>query len=131
MKKVLSTIGLLFVLLLAPVLLQGQENQVEDEIEILYFHFTQRCSTCLAIEQEVKKDIEMEIEMNHKPYSFQSINIDNKDTKDIVEAYHIEGQTLLVIKGDKIVNLTDESFQYADYHPDKLAKLLLKTLESI
>ncbi|QZT37663.1 nitrophenyl compound nitroreductase subunit ArsF family protein [Halosquirtibacter xylanolyticus] len=131
MKDQLLIIGVLLTFLFSSTHLNAQEKQAESEIEIIYFHFTQRCSTCLAIEQEVKKDIEMEVEMNHKLYTFQSINIDNPDTKEIINAFQVEGQTLLIIKGDRIINLTDEAFQYADYYPDKLAKCLIKTLDSI
>lgn len=121
----------IFIALGTLVSCSSNKTQEEESIEVLYFHFTQRCSTCFAIEAETSKDLENLQEKENKEYSFQSINIDDADTKELVKAYNIEGQTLLIIKGDKIVNLTDLAFEYADYHPDKLAKLIEKTINEI
>ena len=105
------------------------------KIEILYFHATNRCPTCLAVENNAKKTIEenFKTELKNGTIKFTSINIDDKANKALVEKYQVAFSTLLIIKktGTKEVktDFTDTGFQYARNNPEKYAELLKAELK--
>jgi hypothetical protein len=106
--------------------LQCSKPQTKSEIRAYYFHSTHRCATCLAVEdiciKTIKEDFEDKI-------PFQSINIETDDENPLIDKYEISGQTLLIIKGDKVIDLTNEAFMNAPTHPDKLQARIKKTIE--
>ena len=58
--------------------------------------------------------------------NFQVVNLEDAKNKAIVEKLKISGQTLLIVKGDSKINLTNEGFLYAVNNPEKF-KSILKT----
>jgi hypothetical protein len=126
-----------FVVILAflmPLIGAAQTNQhvagslPNDKIEAYYFHFSARCVTCKTVEAEAKKDIESLYPEKVKSgkMSFQAINLDEASSKAIAEKLNISGQTLLLVKGNQQINITNEGFLYAVTDPDKL-KSIIKT----
>ena len=91
------------------------------KVEAYYFHLTTRCITCTAVEAEAKKDLEA---LYAGKVTFQSINIEDDANKAIVAKLKIEGQTLLLVKGDKKINLTNEGFLYARTNPEKFKSII-------
>jgi hypothetical protein len=63
--------------------------------------------------------------------SFRSVNLDEKAGEAIGAKYKIEGQTLIVIAGDKRVDLTDKGFLYANDSPDKLKAEIKKAVDGL
>jgi len=109
-------------------------NQLRPEmVEVYYFHFTQRCVTCRAIENETKKAIdELYSEaLNEKKIAFISLNLQEEDGKKMAEKLNISGQTLLIVKDGKQVNLTNDGFLYARTNPEKLREALRKAIGEI
>jgi hypothetical protein len=98
------------------------------KIEAYYFHFNARCETCRAVESEAKADI-----LNLYPgiATFKAVNLDDASNKTIAEKFKISGQTLLVVKGDKQINLTNDGFMYATTNPDKLKKLIKQKVDGL
>ncbi|QZE15688.1 nitrophenyl compound nitroreductase subunit ArsF family protein [Halosquirtibacter laminarini] len=133
MKKIITLITSVILVACVTTNLFGKNSvkQNSKEVEVVYFHFTQRCTTCQAIEMVVKSYIEKRVEQDNAPYSFQSINIDKPESQEFVKAKKIEGQTLLLICSDRVIDLTDMAFDNADYHPDELTKILEKKLTEI
>ena len=101
------------------------------KIEVYYFHFTRRCMTCQNVEKVSKNAVETLYPEKVKggQVSFQSINLDEKTGEAIGAKYKIEGQTLIVIAGDKRVDLTDKGFLYANDSPDKLKAEIKKAVD--
>jgi hypothetical protein len=105
------------------------------KIEILYFHATNRCPTCLAVENNAKKTIEenFKTEVTNGTIKFVSLNIDDKANKPLVDKYEVAFSTLLIIKktGGKETktDFTDTGFQYARNNPSKYAELLKAELK--
>jgi hypothetical protein len=99
-----------------------------DKIEAYYFHFNARCATCRAVEAEAKADIEI---LYPGRATFRAINLDDASSKAIAEKLKISGQTLLVVKGDKQVNLTNEGFMYATTNPDKLKSVIKQKVDGL
>lgn len=103
------------------------------KVEVYYFHFTRRCTTCQNVENESKKAVETLYPEKVKKgeVSFQSINLDEKEGEAIGKKYGIEGQTLIVICGNKKVDLTDKGFLYANNRPEKLQAEIKKTIDGM
>lgn len=103
------------------------------KVEVYYFHFTRRCMTCTNVEKVSKDAVETQFPDQVKAgnVSFKSVNLDEKDGEAIGAKYKIEGQTLIVISGDKSVNLTDKGFMYANNSPDKLKSEIKKAVSDL
>ena len=112
----------------------NNKDQVKnDKIEAYYFHFTSRCFTCRNVEATAKEAIETlypELVKNGK-ISFQSVNLDDKSNKALAEKLNVYGLTLLIVKGDKKVNLTNEGFMYANSEPDKLKAIIKSKIDEL
>ncbi len=109
-------------------------NQLQpDMVEVYYFHFIQRCATCKAIENETKKAInELYSEaLNEEKIAFTSLNLQEEDGKKMAEKLNISGQTLLIVKDGKQVNLTNDGFLYARTNPEKFREALQKAIGEI
>jgi hypothetical protein len=92
-----------------------------SNVNIYYFHFTLRCSTCLAVEENAGNAIEALYpnEFMTGEYSFTSLNLDEASTKDIADKLGIGGQTLMVVRGDKKIDITSAAWLSA-HDPDKM-----------
>ncbi len=121
--KTIKTI--LVVLFLAPVFAYSQTN---TKIEAYYFHNKTRCNTCKTVEAEAKADLK---ELYGDKVSFQALNLEEKSIEPIAAKLKVSGQTLLVVKGDKQVNLTNEGFLYAVTDPDKFKKIIKEKVDPL
>src|SRR4030066_1994305 len=81
-----------------------------DKIEAYYFHFTARCITCRTIEAKAKENLETLYPNQFKQglITFQSINLEEASSKPLAEKLGVSGQTLLLVKGDQKINITNE-----------------------
>ncbi|MBK5203351.1 MAG: hypothetical protein JJE45_06500 [Prolixibacteraceae bacterium] len=104
------------------------ENQKSSEVKAYYFHLTRRCATCRAVEAVSKEAIK---EYYGDKVTFESINIEEDKDNPLIEQYKISGQRLLIIKGDKKVDLTNEAFFNARTNPDKFKGKLKSTIDSM
>ena len=99
-----------------------------NKVEAYYFHFNARCETCRKVESETKTDIES---LYSGKVSFKAINLDDASSKEIAEKLKISGQTLLIVKGDKQINLTNEGFLYAMPNPAKLKSIIKQKVDGL
>jgi hypothetical protein len=112
----------------------AQTNNKEDKtntstkVEAYYFHFTSRCVTCKTVEAEAKADIES---LYGGKVSFQAINLDDESNKAIAEKLQIAGQTLLIVKGDTKINITNEGFIYARNNPEKFKSIIKEKVDPL
>jgi hypothetical protein len=97
-------------------------------IEAYYFHNAARCVTCKAVESEAKADLE---NLYGKQVSFKALNLEDESTKAIAEKLQVSGQTLLVVKGDKKLNLTNEGFMYARTNPAKFKQIIKEKVDKL
>lgn len=103
-------------------------TKASHEVEAYYFHATRRCATCEAVESVTASALK---EYYGDMVSFTSINRDEDKENPMLRQYEVSGQTLLVIKGDKVVNLTTDAFMNARTQPDKLKAKLKTTVDSM
>ena len=103
------------------------------KVEVYYFHFTRRCVTCQAVETESKKAVQAlyPTQVKQGKVSFKQVNLDEKSSAAIAKKYNVAGQTLLVVSGNKKVDLTDKGFMYAYSSADKLKAELKKVIDPL
>jgi len=133
MKKI-TCLSFALLLLLSSQLCNAQNtpkatmNPERTVIEAYYFHNAARCVTCKAVESEAKADLES---LYGKQVSFKALNLEEEATKPIAEKLQVSGQTLLVVKGDKKVNLTNEGFMYARTNPAKFKQIIKEKVDKL
>ena len=108
-------------------------SQDEETIEVYYFHNTRRCATCQAVEDESKKALEEYFaeQLENGSLIFLSINLEEETNEKLAESLEVAGQSLLVVKGDEIVDLTNDGFKYARSNPEKLHESLKDTIDGM
>ena len=104
-----------------------------DKIEAYYFHFTARCVTCRTIEAKAKENLETLYPNQFKQglITFQSVNLEEASSKPLAERLGVSGQTLLIVKGDQKINLTNEGFMYAVVKPEKFKEIINEKVDGL
>jgi hypothetical protein len=104
------------------------KTKASDKVEAYYFHFSSRCVTCKTVEAEAKADIES---LYGGKVSFQAINLDEESSKALAEKLKIGGQTLLIVKGDTKIDITNEGFMYARNNPEKFKSIIKEKVDPL
>lgn len=113
---------------------QNTEHNIgENTILVYYFHGSIRCHTCVSVDEDTHKYLKemFSDKINNGKIIFKSINIDENEKPDLIKKYEIYGQTLLFIKGDKVINKTDEAFQYVTTKPEKWEQIVETTITEL
>ena len=139
MKQVKSVIlGYCFLSLLLSCNAQPGNNnhpdsETSDKVNVYYFHFTRRCVTCITVEEQSKLAVEQlyPVQIKNGQVSFTSLNMDEESSKSTAERLHVSGQALLIVKGDKILDLTSQGFLYARSNPDKLKESIKEAVDKL
>ncbi|WP_430809348.1 MULTISPECIES: nitrophenyl compound nitroreductase subunit ArsF family protein [unclassified Carboxylicivirga] len=97
-----------------------------SKVSVVYFHATRRCATCEAVEKVSKETL---AKYFNDSVPFHSIN--REEEKELAKKYKVDGQTLIIIKGDKVKSLTNEAFLNARTKPEKLEATIKETIESM
>ena len=104
-----------------------------NTIQVYYFHGSIRCETCVAVDENTHqflKDLFPD-KMKNGKIIFQSINIDKNQRPDLINKYQIYAQTLLIIKGDKVIDATDNAFMLVPTNPDKWRQKLKDDIQKL
>ena len=121
MRQIALLVSILAVIF-SSISCNNQENKKEvlqtansSDVNVYYFHFTQRCATCLAVEENARKATEALYPDKVKTgeYSFTSLNLDEASSKEIADKLGVGGQTLLIVRGDKKIDITSAGFMNA------------------
>ena len=109
-----------------------------EKIEVVHFHATQQCWSCITVGQYALKTIKEKFPEEYKNgiIVFKDINGELPENKDLVMKYQAGGSSLFVnaitagkdnIKEDVTVwRLVSNESQFINYFQDKLNKLLGK-----
>lgn len=108
-------------------------SSVSDKIEVYYFHFDARCTTCRTVEAETKKHVETLYPQMYKDGVIRFVleNLDEESGKRSAEKLGVSGQTVLLVKGSTKINLTNEAFMYAVVKPDKYRDLFRSKIDEL
>ena len=134
MKRIVSiTIILMLAVTLFNVNAVNPKKVVVQKVEVYYFHFTHRCVTCQAVENETQKALPLLYPKLFKAtkITFTSVNLDETESKILAEKCKAEGQSLLIVSGNKRIDLTDKAFMYAKNNPEKLKMEIKKAIDSL
>ena len=114
---------------------QDQKSVVADneELQLYYFHFTKRCATCNAVENETKLALETFYarEVEDGTIAFTSLNLEEEDGRKMAEQLKVSGQSLLLVKGEHMLNLTNEGFMNARTKPDTFHEILKNSIDQL
>ena len=109
-----------------------------DKVEVVHFHSTQQCASCIAVGKLAKQTIEEKFpeEVKSGKIVFKEINGELPENEAIVMKYRASGSSLFVnaIRGDKdditedvtVWRLVNSESQYISYFENKLNTLLGK-----
>ena len=144
MRKFINTLGFILFLGAIAVSLQrcngatghhsanakiaSSDNHESSQVKAYYFHGTRRCATCMAVESVSKEAIK---EYYGDKVIFKSINGEEERGNPLLTKYKVTGTTLLIVKGDKTVDITNDAFLNARTHPNKLKSKLKSTIDSM
>lgn len=104
------------------------KSNTSSKVEAYYFHFSSRCVTCKTVEAEAKADIES---LYGGKVTFQAVNLDDASSKTLAEKLQIGGQTLIIVKGDTKINITNEGFMYARNDPEKFKAVIKEKIDPL
>jgi len=102
------------------------KNVTENTILVYYFHGSIRCHTCVSVDKNTEEYLKelFPIRMDKGEIIFKSIDIDKGEKPDLVKKYQIYGQTMLFIKGNTVIDETDNAFKYVTTNPDKWKQII-------
>lgn len=104
------------------------QNNENDDVEMFYFHFNTRCETCRAVESEAQLGVQL---LFGDEVKFTAVNLDKKEGEAKGKELGINSQMLVIVKGDKKINLTNEGFLYAQTNPDKFRKIIEEKIKPL
>ena len=117
---------------------QTSENQSaafvqSDDIQVYYFHNTKRCATCNAVENETLMALELFYKEKFEAgtIEFSSLNLEEEEGEAMAKSLQVSGQTLLLVKGETQVNLTNEGFMNARTNPTKFHEILRTQIDNL
>jgi len=95
------------------------------KLDVIYFHATRRCPTCMAIEENTRKTLDTYFPGRLKDGTIRLmvINVDEDKNKALAEKYEATGSALFLTKngsGKEVkTDMTDFAFSYARNNPEK------------
>jgi hypothetical protein len=104
-----------------------------NDVEVYYFHMTLRCVTCKTVEAEARKNVEMLYadQVKSGKISFTALNLEEATGKSMGEKLGVNSQTLLIVKGDQKINITNEGFLYAVSKPLKFTEVMKSKIDPL
>ena len=129
MKRSIQFIGLfLFLAVLNVSARDYKANLNSKDVKVYYFHATARCATCKAVEAVTQKTLK---DSYGDKIPFASIDREKEKDNPLIKKYKVSGQTLIVVSGDKVVDLTNDAFLNARTKPEKLTSKIKSTIDKM
>ena len=104
------------------------------QVEVIDFHSTHRCVTCLAIENVARNVVETDFaaEMKSGKIVFKTIDVDDAKNLKLAEKFEASGTALFVYnaKTGQAFDLTDAGFSYARNDEAKLRQVLITNIRN-
>lgn len=106
---------------------------LSQDVQVYYFHNTKRCATCNAVENETLAALEMfyKDKMEAGTMAFVSLNLEEEKGAEMARALKVSGQTLIIVKGEKQLNLTNDGFMNARTNPVKFHEILKTEIDNL
>jgi hypothetical protein len=101
-------------------------------LRVYFFHLTERCPACTAVEKETKAVLNkhFKTQFDRGIIEFTSFNIDRKENRYIAQKYQVSYTSLLLVRADgTFTDFTNTSLNYAHMNPLKFEELLKAEIE--
>lgn len=108
---------------------ENSSAEQADAVNVYYFHGKQRCKTCIAVGDLAQKTVSDTFAQNNK-VTFIEIDTSLKENEALVEKYQVTWNALIVVKGDNMVDLTEQAFATAINNPEQLSELIVREVNS-
>ena len=109
----------------------GSRKVAEKAIVLVYnFHVTNRCASCIAIEEATKKTLNLYFasELKQGRIKVNVLNVDDNANAAISEKYQVFGSGLIITRllngKETTADLTAEGFKYARSKEEKFIEIL-------
>ena len=106
----------------------SDQNEQQSVIQVIDFHSTHRCVTCLSIEKQAKAVLDKyySAEMKSGLITFETVNVDDDENYDMAEEFEASGTALFinVLKNgiSTKIDVTDFAFLNAKSDDDSFEK---------
>jgi hypothetical protein len=138
MRRLILISAVLLTIVGASCYAQTSQNQApvitkNSNVAVYYFHMTTRCITCKTVEAEARKNIETLYSDQVKAgnISFTALNLEEATGKSMGEKLGVNSQTLLIVKDDQKINITNEGFLYAVSKPQKFTEVMKSKIDPL
>ena len=133
MKK---SIVILFAVITGFAAFAQNKSTAKPKLEIYYFHATNRCPTCISIEDNTKKvlDTYFKKEVEAGNIKLHVLSCDDEKNKALIDKYGAYGSTLVLqsnIGKSAKDDITNFAFQYSKNNPDKFKSGLKEKIEKM
>ena len=102
-------------------------------VQVLYFHGSQRCATCRALEAKTIELLETEYAQaqNEGKIVFKSIDFSEPEGEAVADRYEVAWSSLILDKEGTTVDLTDMGFRYARTEPETFKANLKQEIDKM
>ena len=102
-------------------------------VQVLYFHGSQRCATCRALEAKTIELLETEYAQaqNEGKIVFKSIDFSEPEGEAVADRYEVAWSSLILDKEGTTADLTDMGFRYARTEPETFKANLKQELDKM
>ncbi len=144
-RRLFGAILVIFALtaLILPVVKDGGVSRRADEatpvkdgntLIVYYFHGTQRCRTCNAIEKMARNVVETRFgkALSEKRIVFKSVNVDDQANEHFVSTYSLSMRTVVLARGkafkrlDKVWQLVRDEKKFSKYLESEIKDMIDK-----
>ena len=102
-------------------------------VQVLYFHGSQRCATCRALEAKTIELLETEYAQaqNEGKIVFKSIDFSEPEGEAVADRYEVAWSSLILDKEGTTADLTDMGFRYDRTEPETFKANLKQELDKM
>jgi hypothetical protein len=128
---------LIFLLIASSTLFSEDKTKSDTRIDVIYFHATIRCQTCLKIEEFTKNTVNFsfEKELKEGTITFSSLDFLASENEHFQNDYNFDTQTLIISKKvngkevkwknlEKIWDLIADYEKFKKYVDEEIKKLM-------
>ena len=110
-----------------------QNSPAKGGVKVLYFHGSQRCATCRALEAKTIELLETEYAQaqNEGKIVFKSIDFSEPEGEAVADRYEVAWSSLILDKEGTTVDLTDMGFRYARTEPETFKANLKQEIDKM
>ncbi len=103
------------------------------QIGIYYFRTSLRCESCDAVEQFVKNELNDKYAEDVKSGKivYREYNLDEEEVADFALDFNVVFKSLIILKDDQQINLTNDAFLYTLSNPEKFKPIFEGTLDNL